>query len=260
MGEGARVTAPCPPPRIDATEFIMNISLFVPCLVDQAAPGIAEAAAGLLTCLGVTWEYPPEQTCCGQFALTVGEAAAARRLMRHFLRVFEGAGTIVCPSASCTLMVRRHYPELAEGAAERRLAQRLAARTLELGEFLGRLGPLPWRPRFAGTLALHQSCKARQLGVLPAAKSLLAQVKGLNLTTVSPYYACCGFGGVFRLQHPEIAATIGGAYLKAVADTGATGLLTLEAGCALHLRPLAARLALPLEFFHLAQILAPPRS
>ncbi len=233
----------------------MTISLMVPCLVDQAAPHVAAAAAGLLTRLGLAWDYPPEQTCCGQFALTMGEVAAARRLMRHFLRVFAGAETIVCPSASCTLMVRRHYPDLAEGRAERRQAQALAARTLELGEFLAGLGPLPWRPRFAGTLALHRSCKARQLGVLPAAAGLLSQVAGLTLTSLPPFYSCCGFGGVFRLQHPEIAATIGTAYLQAVDAAGARGLVTLEVGCALHLRSLAAAAGLPLEFLHLAQVL-----
>ncbi len=238
----------------------MSWALFLPCVVDQWAPEAGVAAAGILNRLGVSWHYPGGQTCCGQFALTTGNLPAARRLMRHFLRVFGGAEAVVCPGASCTLMVRRYYPQLAETRAEARLARDLAARTVELGEFLAALGPLPWQARHPHTLALHRSCKARQLGVLPLARRLLSQVEGLRLTEVSPHFSCCGFGGVFHRQHPGLAREIGRAYLEAVRATGATGLISLDWGCFLHLKPLAATENLPLTFHHLAQVLLPESS
>jgi len=234
------------------------VTLFLPCVVDQWAPEVGLAAMRLLEALGVACHYPPEQTCCGQFALTAGNVPAARRLMRHFFRVFADAPRVVCPSASCTLMVRHHYPRLAESRAERRLARALAHRTWELGEFLASRGPLPWQPRHFGTLTLHRSCKARQLGVVPAMAALLSQVRGLTVTGISPFYACCGFGGVFSRQHPRTARVIGEAYLGAVQATGATGLVSPDWGCFLHLKPLAARLGLPLTFHHLAEVLLPP--
>ena len=64
--------------------------------------------------LKVSWNYPTAQTCCGQFAFNAGDWPAARRLMRHFFKVFSGADAIVCPSASCVLTIRRHYPQLVE--------------------------------------------------------------------------------------------------------------------------------------------------
>ncbi|MEJ5330406.1 MAG: (Fe-S)-binding protein [Desulfobaccales bacterium] len=233
----------------------MRLALFLPCVVDQWAPDVGLAVARLLNGLGISWHYPEEQTCCGQFALTAGNLPAARRLMRHFFRVFGGAEVIICPSASCTLMVRRHYPRLAETRAETRLARDLAARTSELGEFLAGMGPLPWKPQYPGALALHRSCKARQLGVLSHARRLLSQVQDLSVMEVSPFYACCGFGGVFHRQHPALAAEIGRAYLEAALATGATGLISPDWGCFLHLQPLAARENLPLTFHHLAEVL-----
>jgi L-lactate dehydrogenase complex protein LldE len=235
----------------------MPVLLFIPCLIDQAAPQVAEAAAALLTRLGVTWRYPAEQTCCGQFAWTLGDLPTARRLMRHFLKVFAGADAVVCPSASCTHMVRRHYPLLAETPAERDAARRLAGRTYELSEWLVRLGPLPWKPRRHVPLALHRACKARQLGSLAGAARLLAQVEGLVLHDVSPHFSCCGFGGVFKTLEPDIARTIGQAYLDAVAATGAAGLVSLEAGCLIHLQGLAAPSGAGLTFSHLAEVLLP---
>ena len=145
-----------------------GIKLFIPCFLDQLAPQVAQAVTGLLDRLNVAWGYPEDQTCCGQFAWTVGDVATARRLMRHFLRVFAGDETILCPSASCTYMVRHCYPQLAEGPGERHAVAALAARVMELGEWLDSRGPLPWSPRFGGSLVLHQSCKARRPRV-PAA-------------------------------------------------------------------------------------------
>jgi L-lactate dehydrogenase complex protein LldE len=233
----------------------LALNLFMPCFLDQCAPVPAAAVAAVLDRLGLAWDYPPEQTCCGQFAHTLGDPATARRLMRHFLRVFAAAEGIVCPSASCTHMVRRGYPELAQDPAERQAAEALAGKTLELSEYLDRRGPLPWTPRFDGSLVLHRSCKARQLEALPGAARLLSQVAGLRLLEVSPYYSCCGFGGVFSLRRPDLAGEIGEAYLEAVAATGAQGLVSLDYSCLMHLKSLAAARGRDWQFLHLAEIL-----
>jgi len=231
-------------------------SLFIPCFIDQFFPRVGEAVVEILTRLGVECLYPEGQTCCGQFALTLGDEATARRLARHFLKVFAGDGPVICPSASCTLTLRQDYPELTGSLAASRAVQAVASRVFELSEWLAARGPLPWTPRFDGVLALHRSCKARELGVLPGAEELLAQVAGLTVTTVSPYYTCCGFGGVFPAQHPDLARAMGEAYLEAVMATGARGLVSLDASCFLHLRGVAAARGFDLEFFHLAEVLA----
>jgi L-lactate dehydrogenase complex protein LldE len=231
------------------------IKLFIPCFLDQSAPGVANAVTRLLDRLGMAWEYPEDQTCCGQFAWTAGDTATARRLMRHFLRVFAGAETIVCPSASCTYLVRHCYPELAEGPKERGAVESLVARVLELSEWLVKAGPLPFRPRFEASLVLHQSCKARQLEVLSGAQEVLSAVTGLEVLTVSPYYTCCGFGGTFSLMQPELSREIGEAYLAAVAATGASGLVSLDYSCLLHLQGIRSPAARKLNFYYLAEIL-----
>jgi L-lactate dehydrogenase complex protein LldE len=233
-----------------------RIKLFIPCFLDQCAPQVANAVDGLLARLGVAGQYPADQTCCGQFAWTAGDSATARRLMRHFLRVFAGAETILCPSASCTYLVRHCYPQLAEGRREQRAVAGLASRVMELSEWLAGLGPLPWTPKFEGSLVLHQSCKASQLKVLAGAREVLSRVQGLKVLTISPYYTCCGFGGTFSLQHPGLSRDIGEAYLAAVTATGASGLVSLDYSCLLHLQGLGVPVARNLRFYHLAEILA----
>jgi L-lactate dehydrogenase complex protein LldE len=232
----------------------MSLKLFIPCLVDQFAPHLGEAVVELLARLEVPWAYPREQTCCGQFAYTVGDLSTTRKLMGHFLEVFEGA-EVLCPGASCTHMVRIVYPQLAQSPGEQQRLSDLAGGVWELSEWLAARGPLPWQPRFTGSLVLHRSCKARQLGLFAGAARVLSQVAGLEVLSVSPYYSCCGFGGAFSLQQPELSRALGEAYLEAVRATGAQGLVSLDYGCLQHLEAIARSRDWELKFYHLAEIL-----
>jgi L-lactate dehydrogenase complex protein LldE len=75
------------------------------------------------------------------------------------------------------------------------------------------------------------------------------------MLTVSPYYTCCGFGGTFSLMQPELSREIGEAYLTAVAATGASGLVSLDYSCLLHLQGLGVPAAGKVNFYYLAEIL-----
>lgn len=232
----------------------MAVKLFIPCFIDQGAPPVGEGVTALLDRLGVPWEYPRDQTCCGQFAYSLGDFSTARRLARHFVRVF-GEGEVLCPSASCVYMVRNCYPQVMADSRERWEAVALSARVRELSQWLAARGPLPWTPAFEGTMVLHQSCKARQLGALGAAAQVLSQVAGLKLITVAPYYTCCGFGGAFKFQHPELSRAMGEDYLEAVRAAGAQGLVSLDYSCLMHLKDVAASRGWDMRFYHLVEII-----
>src|SRR5262245_65867506 len=94
-----------------------HVSLFVPCFVDQLLPQVAVDTVAVLRRIGCEVSFPEDQTCCGQPAFNSGFWDDARPCAERFLRVFKDAETIVCPSGSCTTMVRVFYPELlAEGS------------------------------------------------------------------------------------------------------------------------------------------------
>src|SRR5260221_5328733 len=113
-----------------------RVALFVSCVADQVFPDTAAATVRVLEAAGAEVVFPPEQTCCGQPALTAGEPDAATRLARHYLDVFASRDfdAVVTPSGSCAAMVCHHYPTLlANREAE---TGALAARTFELTQYL----------------------------------------------------------------------------------------------------------------------------
>src|SRR6185312_844828 len=89
-----------------------KVSLFVPCFVDQLTPEVAVDTVTVLRRIGWDVEFPQDQTCCGQPAFNTGYWDEAAPCAERFVRVFREAETIVCPSGSCTTMVRKFYPEL----------------------------------------------------------------------------------------------------------------------------------------------------
>lgn len=244
----------------------MDVELFIPCYVDQLAPQVGLASATLLERLGCRVRFDPRQTCCGQPFVTTGARDEAARLARRHLRVFEGADAIVCPSASCVATVRHRYADLI-GEAD---ARGLAARTFELGEFIIRvLNRSDVGARFPHRVALLESChglrelelgwpservsRAPRPGVT---ESLLRAVDGLELCEIERRDECCGFGGAFSVEYPEISARIGGAKLAALSASGAEFVTGTDASCLLHLDGLRRRAGTGPRVLHLAEILA----
>ena len=137
-----------------------KVSLFLPCLADMFYPRIGRDTISVLTKAGFSVDYPTDQTCCGQPAYTQGLLDPARKMARHFIRIFESSPAVVCPSGSCVLTVRQHYPELFKDEPDwLERAEAIGARTFELTDFLvNQAGRTELEARFPGRVTLHDSC------------------------------------------------------------------------------------------------------
>jgi L-lactate dehydrogenase complex protein LldE len=190
----------------------MQIQLFATCILDTLYPQAGAAVVKVLERLGVEIGMPPGQTCCGQPAFNAGLRREAERIAKHTFQVFERApGPVVIPSGSCAGMIRVQYPELFAGDPHwLPRAQALADRTYEFCEFLvDVLGVTDVGARFPGRVAYHASCHLlRELKVDRQPRALLNSVRDIELVELPNAEECCGFGGVFSVEHPEISAAI----------------------------------------------------
>jgi L-lactate dehydrogenase complex protein LldE len=243
------------------------VGLFIPCYVDQLAPAVGEATVAVLERAGCTVDYDFAQTCCGQPFWNLGLAAEATRLARAHLERFARHDAVVCPSASCVATVRHHYPSLGVGtdAAGRRVRERC----FELTEFLAReLGRVELGARFPHKVALLASCHGlRELGLghpsetagaateVGPTERLLRAVEGLDLRTPSRD-ECCGFGGAFAVEFPEVSGRIGRDKLADLAATGAEYVTATDTSCLLHLDGIRRRIGSGPKAIHVAEILA----
>jgi L-lactate dehydrogenase complex protein LldE len=236
----------------------MKVTLFVTCLVDQVRPEVGVATVRLLRRLGCEVAFPRAQTCCGQPFWNAGFRAEARAVARGLLDACEGAEAVVAPSGSCAGMVRHAFAGLFAGdpALEAR-ARDLAARTHELSQFLvGVLGVEDVGATLAGRATYHPSCHATRIcGVGAEPLRLLARVRGLELVPLERSEDCCGFGGSFSVDQPDVSAAIAAEKASRVVASGATCVVSTDVGCLLNLDGVLRRRGAPVRALHLAEVL-----
>jgi L-lactate dehydrogenase complex protein LldE len=151
-------------------------------------------------------------------------------------------------------MIRLHYPRLFPG---RKDIAALAAKTMELTEYLAARKDFAPKGRIKAHAAYHDSCSSlREVEVEAAPRQLLAKLEGLKLSNLAAARACCGFGGTFCVKYPEISARMAAEKCADVAATGADLLLGNDLGCLLHLAGKLKRDGAATRVRHLAEVLA----
>lgn len=236
-----------------------TVQLFITCLIDSFFPHVGEAIVHVLNRSGVRVEFPREQTCCGQPAFNAGLRSQARPLAEHTIRVFEKtSGAIIIPSGSCAAMVRHGYLELFREDPEwLERARRIAARTYEFTEYLVDVrGVTDVGATWNGRLTYHASCHLnRNLGVDRQPRLLLAHVHGAEVVELPDSEDCCGFGGVFSVEHPELSAEFLKRKIANLETTGAPTLVVADSGCLMHIQGGLVREGKPQKVVHIAEIL-----
>jgi L-lactate dehydrogenase complex protein LldE len=236
-----------------------KVQLFATCLIDTLQPQIGEAVVRVLERAGVNVVFPDGQTCCGQPAFNAGLRDEARQLAKHTLRVFEEhPGPVVIPSGSCAAMIRHGYPELFASDPEwLQRAKALAERSFEFTEFLvDELGVVDFGVNCSQRITYHPSCHlSRGLGVDRQPRALLENLSGSEFCELPYHEECCGFGGVFSVEHPEISAEMLKRKLANIAATQAPTVVTCDTGCLLHIQGGLKRQGKSTNVKHIAEVL-----
>lgn len=237
-----------------------EVQLFVTCLVDGFFPRVGIAAVEILERTGATVAFPEDQTCCGQPAFNAGARAEAAKMAAHTLDVLDATeGPIVLPSGSCADMIIHHYAELDLDDEHRAKAERVAARTHELTSYLvDQLDTVDLDAVCEGcTGTYHPSCHGlRNLGLVDQPAALLAGVDGLELRPLDGADECCGFGGLFSVEMPDVSAEIMKAKLDRIEATGADMLIGSDVSCLMHLAGGLRRRGSDIAIKHIAEVLA----
>jgi L-lactate dehydrogenase complex protein LldE len=240
---------------------VATVQLFVTCLVDGFAPEVGRATVRVLERAGCEVAFPEKQTCCGQPAFNAGYGDEAGRMAAATVQLLDRTeGPIVLPSGSCADMLVHHAPELLAGTALDHASRRVAARVRELTQYLvDDLGIDDLGVSHACTAVYHPSCHGlRNLGLRAKAETLLDAVDGLERLIPDEAEQCCGFGGLFAIEMPDVSAEILRIKLDQLEATGAEVVVGGDLSCLLHIEGGLRRRNARLQVRHIAQILEGP--
>ena len=231
----------------------MRVGLFIPCYIDQFYPRAGAAVVRVLRRLGgrdLELDYPSGQVCCGQPMANAGLPHESAPLARTFLKTFADYDAVVCPSGSCTSMVRNHYDPFLKGEPGFEV---LKGKTYEFCEFLSDVLKVdPPAGRFPHKIGLHPGCHGlrelrlgsgseRNVAAFDKVRSLLENLDGVTFSEPARPDECCGFGGTFAVNEEAVSVMMGRDKVADHVSAGTEVLASADMSCLMHLEGVLRR-------------------
>ena len=190
-----------------------EVVLFQTCFVQHNEPEIGKDALYVLERNGVDARVVKGLACCGMPAWEHGDLEALRRQARQDLELLlpyvERGAKVLVVNPTCSMMMRREWPQLLAGE-DRALAEALAAAVMDVSEFLWSIRN---EPRFdagfksappGGKVAYHAPCHLRAQRVGFKGRDLLKKIPGVPIVSVME---CCGHDGTYALRAESYEAS-----------------------------------------------------
>ena len=134
-------------------------------------------------------------------------------------------------------MMRYHYPDLFKNEPNIDEIKAFSDRIYELSEFLVNVLNIRLEDRGDPVkVTWHSSCHdMREMKVTEDSKSLIRQLKNVELIDLENEYECCGFGGTFAVKHPQLSGVMVNDKIDYIKRSGATRVLAGDCGCLMNI-------------------------
>ena len=178
-----------------------KVFYFPTCFVNYNAPDIGKAAISVFSRNGLTvaCEY---RECCGMPALDGGDVAGAQKKARaniaRLLPYVRDGYKVLPTNPTCSMMMRKEYPELVEGPEAREVADAV----MDPNEFLDGLrreGKLDQSYRSTpGKIRCHVPCHLRAQNIGYRSRDMMRNIS--PDTEVELVAECCGHDGTWAMK------------------------------------------------------------
>jgi iron-sulfur cluster protein len=238
-----------------------RIALFAGCAIDFIYPEQAKALLSILAAENVQVDFPMSQTCCGLPALMAAEEDTARDVAWQNMKAFfpNHYDYVLTLCASCGSHIKHNYPKIFKNYPNTFAdVKRFAGKIIDFSSFMVEVLPLS-SENFNKTripVAYHAPCHlCRGLRVIEAPRRLI-ELAGYTYVASKNEDVCCGFGGSYSIDFPEISAEILNKKLNWVENTRAQILATDCPGCVLQLRGGMDKRQGKIRVLHMAELVA----
>ncbi len=236
----------------------MDVSIFIPCFIDQLYPSVGFNMVKVLEKCGCRVHYGTNQTCCGQPAFNAGFWDDAKQVCSKFIKDFEGTDYIVTPSASCAGFVKNYYIKMFENSSVHNEVKNIGTRLFEFSSFLVNILEVEDVGAVLEAKATyHDSCAAlRECGIKEEPRKLLSHVRGLEMVEMKNVETCCGFGGTFAVKFEAISLAMAEQKVINALETGAQYIISTDMSCLMHIDGYIKYKGIHIKCLHIADVLA----
>lgn len=205
-----------------------EVVLFQTCFVQHNEPSIGQDTVEVLQRNGVDVTCEAGLACCGMPAWERGDLqatrAGARTNLERLLPHVRAGKKVLAINPTCSMMLRKEYPELV-ATPDRPAAAELAAAVMGPAEFLWSIRKeerfnTDFRSSPGPTVAYHAPCHLRAQAVGFGGRDLIRRIPGVKVATTME---CCGHDGTYALtvEGHEASVRIGRKSFDEMADAHA---------------------------------------
>ena len=190
----------------------IEVVLFQTCYVQNNEPEIGRDTLDVLEKNKVKVACVEGLKCCGMPFWEHGDLKTVRENAKHnidlLMPFIEKGAKVMSINPTCTMMMRKEYPELLE-IKDREKAKKCAEAMVETGEYLWSIRKEErFNTNFKSTpgdsLAYHSPCHLRAQAVGFKGRDLLRKIPGVTPKMVME---CCGHDGTFAMKKESFEAS-----------------------------------------------------
>lgn len=236
------------------------VAYFTGCATNYIYGETGHATLELLTAMGYRVRIPQQQTCCSIPMLYHGGSEEARANIEQNLKCFndENVTAVIVDCPTCGSALKKEFPAMMKKWGEDSgPAENLAAKVIDLMSFIydsrDRIEIDERKAENLGPVTYHAPCHLKNS--FSPADRLLRELPHINFIEAADALDCCGGGGTFFYEYPEISTQLADKKITNAKESGARLWLTDCPVCRINL---AGRLTADdnMEMLHPARYLA----
>lgn len=216
-----------------------RVLYFTGCATNYLFENVGRAVINVLGRLGVEVIIPKGQMCCGLPISVSGARRTALKNIHRNLEIFNRSDVdaVIIDCASCGAALKKEYAYILEETGENPApAEALAKKVLDISQYLLRFDLEKFVHPVPGRVTYHDPCHlARSQGIKEDPRSLLRRIPELEFVEMVGADVCCGGGGSFQVEHPDVSSGITKNKIRAVMETGADIVASGCPGCRLQI-------------------------
>jgi glycolate oxidase iron-sulfur subunit len=204
---------------------------FTGCATNYIYDETGHATLELLTTMGYRVRIPRRQTCCSIPMLYHGGIEEARKNIEQNLQCFNESDitAIIVDCPTCGSALKHEFPAMMKKwGKDSGPAQAIGAKVADLMSFVydrrDSLGIDEQKATAAGPVTYHAPCHLKNCFV--PADRLLRELPFINFIEADDALDCCGGGGTFFYEYPEISTRMASKKIAGAKKTGARLWLT----------------------------------
>jgi len=216
-----------------------RVLYFTGCATNYMFENVGRSVIAVLRRLGVEVIIPRRQMCCGLPIFLSGARQMALNNIHHNLEILglEKVDAIIVDCATCGTALKKEYVHILEELGENaEPARTVAEKVLDISQYLSRFDLKKFLGPVQGRVTYHDPCHlVRSQAVKEEPRRLLKLIPELEFVEMNGADACCGGGGTFQWEHPDVAAGITRKKIEAIEQTRATLVASGCPGCRLQI-------------------------